>query len=310
VFHSLSDGYGGTVFLRTLLAQYLKLKGYDIPASHGVLDCGEEVKTEETEDGFLKCYNKKATRSWKENKAYQVKGTKEFGHNLNIITGIVSVKELKALAKSYNATVTEFLGGLYLYCLYQAQKEEKPRKKRPVILSIPVNLRPYFGSETLRNFSSYVNPEINANWGEYTFEEILSEVQSTFKSELTKKRLTAKLSKNVKAEKTFLVRMLPLFLKNFAISFIFSLAGEKRMTSTLTNVGIINVPDEMKPHIERFDFMLGPLSLNKISCAVCSYGDILSICFTGTMIETNIEKNFFTFLVKKGLHVKIETNRE
>ena len=175
---------------------------------------------------------------------------------------------------------------------------------------MPVNLRPFFNSQTLRNFSSYVNPEINANWGKYSFEEVLHVVHHTLSSELTKKTLTAKLSKNVKAEKALYVRMMPLFLKNFAISFIYSLAGEKRMTSTISNVGIIQVPEEMDPFIERFDVMLGPLRFNKISCGVCSYKDILNICFTSTMEETHVEREFFTFLVKKGIHVKIETNRE
>jgi NRPS condensation-like uncharacterized protein len=310
VFHSLSDGYGGIIFLNTLLAEYLKLQGHDIPAKDGVLDCNESVLEEETEDSFLTNYNKKATRSWKENKAYQISGTKTRGHSLSIITGLLSANEVKELAKSYNVSFTEFLAGVYLYCLYTIQKKQNPKKKLPVIVSVPVNLRQFFGSKTLRNFSSYVNPELNANWGDYSFEEVLHIVHHTLRSELTKKTLTAKLSKNVKAEKSIFVRMMPLFLKNFAISFIYSLAGEKRMTSTISNVGRIQVPKEMNPFIDRFDVMLGPLRLNKISCGICAYEDILSITFTSTMQETNVEKEFFTFLVKKGVHVKIETNRE
>ena len=310
IFHSLSDGYGGIIFLKTLLAQYFTLKGHVIPATEGILDCTQSIKPEEVEDGFLKSYNKKATRSWKENKAYQIKGTSQSGHTLNIINGLVSVSQLKALSKSYNVSLTEFLAGVYLFCLYNIQKKDNPKKKLPVIVSVPVNLRPFFNSQTLRNFSSYVNPEINANWGKYSFEEVLHVVHHTLSSELTKKTLTAKLSKNVKAEKALYVRMMPLFLKNFAISFIYSLAGEKRMTSTISNVGIIQVPEEMDPFIERFDVMLGPLRFNKISCGVCSYKDILNICFTSTMEETHVEREFFTFLVKKGIHVKIETNRE
>lgn len=310
VFHAVSDGYGGLVFLRTLIAEYLKLKGHDIPATNGVLDCADPVSEEETEDGFLKTYNPKATRDWKENKAYQVKGTSDAGHALSIINGLVSTSELKKVSKHYKVSITEFLAGVYLYCLYEAQQEENPKKKLPVILSVPVNLRPFFGLKTMRNFSSYVNPEINPNWGEYTFEEVLHVVHHTLRAEITKKTLTAKLSKNVKAEKSLFVRMMPLFFKNYAINFIYSLAGEKRMTSTISNVGIVDTPDEMKPHIERFDVMLGPPRHNKISCSVCSFEDILNICFTSTMKEAHVEQKFFTFLVKKGLHVKIESNRE
>ena len=38
VFHALSDGGGAIVFFRTLLAEYLRQTGVDIPAGNGVLD--------------------------------------------------------------------------------------------------------------------------------------------------------------------------------------------------------------------------------------------------------------------------------
>jgi len=310
VFHSVSDGFGGITFLKTLVAEYLKLKGIPIPSTHGILDLDENPSEDEFEDSFLKHYNKKAVRSWKETRAYQIKGTKEPTHTLNIIRGLVSVKEMKAAAKGFNVTLTEFLVGTYLYTLYLIQKKENPRKILPVKVSVPVNLRGFFKSGTLRNFSSYVNPEINANWGEYTFEEVLRVVHHYLRSELTQKNLTAKMSKNVKAEKSIFVRMMPLFIKNFAISLIFHMAGESRITSTLSNIGMMDMPEEMAVHVDRFDVMLGALRYNSVNCAVCAFRDMLTICFSSTIKEPHVEKEFFTFLVKMGVHVKIESNRE
>ncbi|MBQ2138016.1 MAG: hypothetical protein II432_01210, partial [Erysipelotrichaceae bacterium] len=43
-FHVLTDGSGGMVFLKTLLAEYLRLKGKAIPKEKGVLDINEEVR--------------------------------------------------------------------------------------------------------------------------------------------------------------------------------------------------------------------------------------------------------------------------
>jgi len=310
VFHSVSDGFGGSVFLKTLVAQYLKLQGHDIPATHGVLDCSQPPADEELEDGFLRHYNKKAVRPWKERRAYQIKGTSEPGHTLNIIRGLISVKQLKAAAKQYKVTLTEYLVAAYMFALYNVQKQENPRQIRPITVSVPVNLRRFFDTKTLRNFSSYINPEINANWGEYTFEEVIYVVHHFLRQNLTNKMLGSKMSKNVKAEKSIFVRAMPLFIKNIIISIVFHIAGETRMTSTLTNLGLIDMPEQMVPHVERFDMMLGAPRHNKICCAVCSYKDILNVCFTSTMKETHVEKEFFTLLVKNGIHVKLETNRE
>ncbi len=309
VFHSVSDGFGGITFIKTLIAQYLRLLGYDIPYTHGILDCFAAPSPEETEDAFLRYYNKNAVRPWRETRAYRIRGTEESGHTLNVINGILSASQVKAKAKSLGVSVTEFLVAAYMYALYNVQKEERPKKILPIKVSVPVNLRAFFPTNTLRNFSSYVNPEINANWGDYTFEEVLHTVHHCLRSEFTKKTLLSKMSKNVKPEKNIFVRVTPLVLKNPLIHLIYRIAGESRITSTLSNVGVLDVPDEMAAHIDSFDVMLGPPRLNKINCTACTYKDALSVCFSSIIKETEVERAFFTFLVKSGLHVKIESNR-
>jgi NRPS condensation-like uncharacterized protein len=310
VFHSVSDGYGGLVFLKTIVAQYLRLKGYDIPCTHGILNCAEPVSDAETEDGFLRYYNKKAVRAWKETRAWRIPGTLETGHTLHIITGICSVAQVKEAAKRFGVTMTEFLVAVYMFALYNIQRRDNPKKLLPVKVSVPVNLRGFFETQTLRNFSSYVNPEINANWGEYTFNEIAGVVHHQLRTEITAKTLASKMSKNVKAEKSLFVRVLPLFLKNVAISMIYNMAGENRITSTMSNLGALELPEEMAAHVARFDVMLGAPRYNRVNCGVCSYKGSLHICFTSIIREAEAEKEFFTQLVRLGIHVKIESNRE
>ena len=309
VFHSISDGYGGIIFIKTLVAEYLKQKGYDIPTGHGVLDCGEPPGDAETEDSFLRYYNKKAVRPWKEERAYHIRGTKEKGHTLYVVCGLVSVQDIKAAAKKHQVSVTEFLVAAYMFALYNVQKKDNSRRIRPVKVSVPVNLRAFFPSITLRNFSSYVNPLINASWGDYTFEEVAQLVHHYLRCELTKKHLAARMSKNVKAEKNILVRMMPLLLKNLVINIIFYLTGESRMTSAMSNIGVMDMPEPMAAHVERFDAMLGAPRFYRVNCAVCAFKGIMNICFSSTIKEAHVEREFFTFLVRMGIHVKLETNR-
>ncbi len=309
VFHSVSDGFGGITFLKTLVAEYLRLKGHDIPYTHGVLDCRAKPGKEETEDAFLRYYNKNAVRPWKETKAYRIPGTPEKGHTLNIIKGMMPAGEVKAAAKKYGVSITEFLTAVYIYALYTVQKEEGSRILLPIKVSVPVNLRSFFETKTMRNFSSYVNPEINAAWGDYSFEEILHIVHHTLKLEFTKKTLASKMSKNVKPEKNIFVRITPLVIKNPIIQLIYRIAGESRITSTISNVGMVEMPEEMAKHVDSFDVMIGAPRLNKLNCAVCSFKDTLSICFSSVIKETKVEKAFFTFFVRAGIHVKIESNR-
>ena len=54
-FHSLTDGTGALVFLKSLTAEYLEQKyQISIPCENGILDRREMPKEEELEDSFLK----------------------------------------------------------------------------------------------------------------------------------------------------------------------------------------------------------------------------------------------------------------
>lgn len=50
VFHSITDGTGAMVFLKTLAARYLTLLGHPIPPGEGALSCDEPPREEELED--------------------------------------------------------------------------------------------------------------------------------------------------------------------------------------------------------------------------------------------------------------------
>jgi len=309
VFHALTDGSGGIVFLKTLAAEYLRQKGYDIPAEKGVLNCGEAPHPEEMEDGYGRFAKLTAVKSRKESKAYSIRGTREPAHILHIVTGLVPLQALKAQASKYGVSITEYMTGVLIYVLDEIQRKEG-RRREPIKVSIPVNMRRYYSTATLRNFSIVVNPGIEPKYGEYSFEEILQHVHYFMRLETSEKNANARLARNVKSEKNPFVRVMPLILKNFIINMVFRYSGESRFTTTITNLGVVEVPEAMREQIERFDFLLGPSRFNKVNCAVITFGENVCINFTRTIEEPVVEKDFFTFFVKNGIPVKIESNQE
>jgi len=58
------------------------------------------------------------------------------------------------------------------------------------------------------------------------------------------------------------------------------------------------------------DICLGQPFSSRTNCAIISYGDIMTINFASSIIEADVERHFFRKLVKDGIHVKIESNRE
>ena len=107
-FHSLTDGNGGLVFLKTLLAQYLQERyGLSIPAEDGVLGRLEEPSSEEMEDSFLK-YAGAVTTSRQGTDAWRFWGTPERGERLNVTCFKMDVKTVLEKAHQYDVTLTAF----------------------------------------------------------------------------------------------------------------------------------------------------------------------------------------------------------
>ena len=100
-FHSLTDGNGGLVFLKTLTAEYLQRKyGLTIPATHGILDRRETPRETEYEDSFQK-YGGSVRASRKQTDAFRLKGTQE-PDGFNHVTCLrMKVPQLLNLAHGY-----------------------------------------------------------------------------------------------------------------------------------------------------------------------------------------------------------------
>ena len=309
IFHAVCDGTGAMYFLKTLTAEYLKLKEHIvIPSGNGVFDCTEKPSAEEMEDAFKRFATFKALKDRVEIRAYHRKGTVEPPFVLHIIAGIIPVDKLKEKAKELGATITEYLTAAMIYALGECQKRDSGRRIRPIKISVPVNMRQFYPSKTLRNFSMWITPGIEPKYGEYTFEEIVSEVHHFIKMNLKEKYLNAMMCKNLVSEKNPFLRGTPLFLKKIALIIAYDLYGESRFSGTLSNVGAVTVPKVMEPYIERFDFILGRSKNNSTDVAAGSFGGNLYLNFSSSLQEHDYEREFFTLLVKQGIPVKIESN--
>lgn len=308
-FHVLTDGNGGLLFLKTLTAEYLTLKyGAVIPRNGDILDCDQTPTPDETGDSFLK-YARSGTRSRSEARAYKIPGT-DCRHMMHITTGMLDSAKTNALAKEMGATVTELLTAVLIQSVQELQEKKVPlrRNMKPVKICVPINLRKYYPTCTVRNFASYMNPGIDPALGHYSLKETLRAVRGYMALENDEKLLNAKFSTNVAQEKNIALRLVPLGLKSAIMKSVFILQGETLTSSTVSNLGICTLPPEMSRYVKSVYFLLGPLYRNRVACACVSYNGKLNISFTRSIEESDIERGFFTRLVRLGLHVTVESN--
>lgn len=309
--HSLGDGTGGMCVLMTLTAVYLRLLGHsEIENGDFVLDINEAPDKEELEDAYMKYANAKVCPPRQGEKAYHVRGTKEAFYTLNIIDGIMSTSQVMAVAKKYNATITEYLNAVLLYALLLKQQKEWHIRLRPVKIAMPVNLRRFFPSRTLRNFITMIYPGIDPRLGDYTFEEIVVHVHNYMRYYLNEKFLRGDITTNAATQSHPLIRVVPLFVKDFVVKRFYAGVQDRNSSAGLTNMGALKVPETMKPYIDRFDIYMGQPFSSRTNCAIISFEDTLTVNFASSIVEADVERYFFRKLVQDGIHVKIESNRE
>lgn len=304
IYHALTDGAGALQFLRTLVLHYLVMKHKEGFKDKIPLIDYDASQTQREDDSFNKYFDeeKPISKKVKHGKAYRLRGERHEGDVLQIMNGTASVKAILQEAHKYHTTLTVFLCSILICAI---GKEMSIRdKRRPIVLSVPVNLRSYFKSASARNFFSVMSVAHSFKGQEVELEEVIEHLHGVFQRELTAERFQSRLNKLVSLERNYATRVIPLILKKPTLRIAHQLTN-KNITSVLSNIGKVSMPKEVEDYIEGFDVCV---STDKIQLCVCSYKDKLSMSFTSSLISTEVQKNFFRELSNRGIEVTVATN--
>ena len=309
-FHALTDGTGALVFLKSLLAEYLSQKyGLVIPAEKGVLGRLEEPSAEEVEDSFAR-YAGDVKLSRREATAYHLSGTPEPDGYKDIVTMMIPADKLRDCARGFGISVTELLCAAMMQAILDIQAKDVPRRaaRKPVKVLLPVNLRTLFPSATLRNFASYITPEIDPRMGDCSFDELCQLVHHKMGMETNRRTMRAKFAANVASERSPVLRVMPLFIKNIAMKAVFDAVGECKSCLCLSNLGRVELPEVMTPYVTRMDFIIGVQARAPHNCGVITWNGTAYINCIRNIREPALELAFYRVLHRLGLPVKVESN--
>ena len=84
-------------------------------------------------------------------KAYLIKEDKLPAGEFGVMHGRMPVSQLKKVAHGYHASLNEYFVAVFVWSVYKELLHGMPGKK-PIRIAVPVNLRPYFDSDTTKNF--------------------------------------------------------------------------------------------------------------------------------------------------------------
>ena len=298
-FHVLTDGTGGMVFLKTLTAEYLRLLGKDSSAEQGVLDLKELPREEEYANEFPRVLRGKSKGGFADRGALQLGGRLSRVNPCRILHFKMDADKLLSLAKSRGCTVTAYLSSR-LICACRSAME---LQKGDISVQIPVNMRKFYPSPTLRNFSLYCGiriPAGQASEPDKLLPEILRQMEEKAGQE-SMGRMVASTESLVQ-----MARYLPLKLKGPVVQAVYGVLGDRIFTTTLSNLGVVRFPEEIAGEVMGLDFVLGTARVNRALCGLVTYGNVANFSIAKQTKDPTQEETLLRLLEADGLSVRVE----
>jgi len=325
--HTLTDGVGAWIFIQGIIGEYL---GFSVGAADDHKgqetapgsNAAQAFDPEAWENGFRRYGDQRLPFSEPGTRAFRpTSPLLPVGH-YRLITGLAPTQTLLQAAKKLDLKLGEFLVAVLLAALQKIALSGRPgtgmdssaassakftARSNPRVLRVlvPVDLRKFFPSKTMRNFFAYVAPEIDLGLGHRSLEEIAHEVRWQMRGSLVPWKLKAHFSQHVKKEANLGLRIIPGFIKRFFLVLGFPLAGENKFSASLSNLGKADWGTLDPGLIRRVLFAPPPSPWTKTNCSVVSSGDETAITFGSTARTRDLEREFFRLLVSTAGEVRI-----
>jgi len=303
VYHALTDGTGAMQFLSTLVCSYLAEKhkadfSGPPPRLHH-----HATRSQMWDDSFRKYYKKHAfALPARERNAYCLRGERLPEHRLAVIEGRMSVKALLDCCHARGVTLTVLLTAVLIRAIHEGMPLRN--QDQPVVITIPVNLRNYFPSESARNFFTVINVPYDFSRQEDSLDAVAASVKQAFQEELTEEKLHDRMNLLCALEHSVPLRLVPLMFKDPILRTASGMA-QKKITASFSNVGKVALPEELRTYVHLFGAFTSP---NQLQATSCSFLDNYVITFAGHLRSHDTECAFFRSLVQMGIDVTVASN--
>ena len=310
-FHALSDGIGVLELLKLLVERYLASGGREV-SFQGDLSFDEPAQAWESSDPFQTLYDPRLPGYPSYPRAYHYKGSGSYDERVKVISARMKSSDLKGAAKLHDLTIGQYLGAVFIHSLQELQLKEgrKMRRRKPIRISVPMNLRRLFDLKTMRNFTLFAVVGIEPNRGYYSFEEIAHHVRLQTALAQDKKALLSQIRRNVAGEHALALRFVPTMLKNPFFKLLSDHLGDQQYSGVISNLGHVALPGLLEELVERMDFHLSPGLLNKVVLSVIGYKDEVVLNFSSFFTtDTELERIYCERLIHDHVPVHIASNR-
>jgi hypothetical protein len=297
-FHVLTDGTGALTFFKSLTAEYLRLYGIEAPLGD-IWDINDTPAREEFENAFVKVEKAKNSSGFVDKPAAQMNGRMTRRKPCRILHLKMNAAKLREVAKSYGATVTAYL----LMQMFYACSASTDELSGDINIQLPINMRKFYPSKTVRNFSMYCGIRIPIE-KIGNKQELLAEINAQLLQKAEKEKMREMITAAVNIVSS--IRLIPLAIKQPIAKMIYGMLGEKIYTTTFSNLGVVNFPEEFMEHIDSMDFCLGAQVTNRLACTAITCAGVATFSISKMTLDPAFEEKMYQLLLADGIEATVE----
>lgn len=305
MFHVLADGTGGFFFLEWLVTSYLVRK-HDLNRS--LLDKFNIEQEELLRDAFAAHYRKdfRRKRNYVKEMFPVVAAKQRMRKDPNLwehlVEGTASTETILGIAHRYGVTLGVLITSVWIESILKGLN--RSQYQRPVVVSVPVNLRKFFPTQTARNFYGTIQVTYDGNLYDGTLESILSAVKRGFEEQLSIEKITKTMNSYASLEHNYAIKVVPLFAKYLGIMGIAWMMN-RGVTTSVSNVGQVTLPEDLVPYVDRFASFM---ACKKSFLCISTFADKMTFGIVSSYEKHPTECRFFRRLTEMGAEFTIASN--
>ncbi len=295
MFHALGDGTGAIEFTNILTLNYLKKLHPEL--KNAVIHAGASAD-ELSQDSYKQFFgnNKESPNSRKH--AYHPRGLKLPYDQLQFIEVQMPLKAVLKRSKELGVGLTGYITAALTLAFIQDMPSLAINT--PVTINLPVNLRNYYPSDSIRNFFNNISLS-HVTTGTEDLESVAKEMDALLKESLSPEKIKSHMDYYLGLQKNAAARAIPLFLKSPGLKF-FAKLDDMYASAVVSNLGVMKIPDEVAKYV---DYYSAYCSSKNIFITMFSYKDRLTLGITNPFVNTSVIKDFVRRFSNDGIPVRI-----
>ena len=299
VSHIVSDGRGALAFFTELLCAYARI-AHGEPEKDTTSGNASSLG-ERSEDSFTKHYEKDAARSVRTPKAFRLHGVRDKDEPVYLVYHL-PLQPVLAKAKELGCGFTALVIAVVMHAC--AQDLRASERGQVIRIGVPVDLRQAFGSSTARNFFGLAYVEWKADDPSEPIERIAASVTRQLKDITRPEALKQRMNQMIKLEKSYGLKFFPVGVKDVARG-LAERAADREVTTTVSNVGRIELPPGAARHVREMDILTSTTGLNFL---VCSFKDVLSIGISSVIPSSDVPMDFVRTFSSWGIRGRVDSS--